>query len=150
MARITLGEAQAWLESTKLTLASLDAELVGQLEEEILGILSSTYDVSGWTSSANTPKLVRTAISKMYASYVLDRAYSENQDEGNDYAQRLKENSEMIITGLVEGRIILPEVPVPDTSRGASFYPTNASSALEPTSDDPSLGGPWFSLGKSF
>lgn len=150
MARITLAEAQAWLESTKMTQASLDAALLAHLEEEILGMLDSIYDVSGWTTDSNTPKLVRTAISKLYASYLIDRQYSENQDEGNDYAARLKENSEMIITGLIEGRIVLPEVPTPDSPRQPSFFPNNASSALEPTSDDPSLGGPWFSIGKSF
>lgn len=150
MARISLSEAQAWLESTKLTQASLDTALLAHLEEEALGRLASTYDVSGWTTDSNTPKLVRTAISKIYASYIIDRQYSENQDENNDYAILLRQNYEMIITGLIEGRIILPEEPDPDISRGPSFYPTDASSALDPTYDDPSLGGPYFSLGRSF
>lgn len=150
MARITLAEAQAWLEPTKLTLASLDAALLAHLEEEILSKLASTYTVSAWTTDTTTPKLVRTAISKTYAAWTINRQYSENQDELNDYAISLQANSDMIITGLVEGRIILPEVPVPATSRSVSFYPTNASSAQEPTSDDPSLGGPWFSLGRAF
>lgn len=150
MARVTLPEVQAWLDSTKLTLASLDTELIAHIEEEILNQLAVRYTVTGWTTSANTPKLVRTAISKFYASWLLDRFYSENQEEGSDYALRLKENSDMIVAGLVNGTIILPEQPTPTYPSGASFYPTDASSAQDPTTDDMSLGGPYFSLGRSF
>lgn len=150
MARVTLAEIQGWLDPAKLTLASIDTELLANLEEEILTRLAVVYDVSGWTTSANTPKLVRTAISKFYASWLYDRFYSENQEEGNDYALRLAQNVENIMMALIDGRVVLPEEPDPMTSRGPSYYPTDASSAQEPTSDDPSLGGPYFSLGRSF
>lgn len=150
MARISLAEAQAWCEQVKLTLGSLDSALLAHLEEEVLARLSPVYDVSVWTTDSNTPKLVRTIISKTYSSWIVDRAYSEDQEEGNDYAKRLNDNAEMLIAALIEGSIEIPGGPDPETSRGASFYPTDASSAQEPTSDDPSLGGPYFSLGLSF
>lgn len=150
MARVTLAEVQGWLDAAKLTLTSLNAQLLANLEEEILSRLSVAYDTSGWTTDLNTPKLVRVIISKTYSSWEIDKAYSENQDEGNDYAKRLNDNAEMLINGIVEGNIIIPEEPVPDLPRGPSFYPTDASSAQEPTYDDPSLGGPYFSLGRSF
>lgn len=150
MARVTMAEIQGWLDSAKLTLTAIDTELLANLEEEILTRLAVVYDTSGWTTSGNTPKLVRTAISKSYASWLYDRFYSENQEEGNDYAVRLQENVESIMSALIDGRVVLPEVPEPAVSRGPSFYPTDASSAQTPTADDPSLGGPWFSLGRSF
>lgn len=150
MARVTLGEVQGWLDPSKLTLASLDAELLANLEEELISRLRVVYDTSTWVDSLTTPKLVRTAISKFYASWLYDRFYSENQEEGNDYALRLAENVESIMSALIDGRVVLPEDPEPAVSRGPSFYPTDASSAQEPTSSDPSLGGPWFSLGRSF
>lgn len=150
MARVTLAEVQGWLDSSKLTLASLDAALLAHMEEELITRLAVVYDTSTWVDETTTPKLVRTAISKFYASWLYDRFYSENQEEGNDYALRLAQNVESIMTALIDGRIVLPEVPDPAVSRGPSFYPTDASSAQEPTSDDPSLGGPYFSLGRSF
>lgn len=150
MARITMAEVQGWLDPTKTTLSSLDTELLANLEEEILSRLAVVYDVSGWTTNLNTPKLVRTAISKSYASWYYDRFYSENQEEGNDYAARLQANVDSIMAALIDGRVVLPEVPEPAVSRGPSFYPTDSSSAQTPTSDDPSLGGPYFSLGRNF
>lgn len=149
MARVTLAEIQGWLDPVKLTLASIDSELLAHLEEETLTKLSSVYDVSGWTTSSNTPKIVRTAISKYYASWLMDRFYSENQDEGSDYAKRLCDNADMIVSGLVNRVIIIPEVPVPSYDV-ASYYPNDLSSAQDPTEDNPSLGGPYFSLGRGF
>lgn len=150
MARITLPEVQAWLDTAKLTLSSFDTELLAHLEEEVLTRLSTVYDTSGWTTSGNTPKLVRTAISKTYASWTIDKEYSDDQEEGNDYAARLIANAEMIIISIINGTVVIPEEPTPDFARGPTFYPTDDSSAQEPTSDDPSLGGPYFSLGRAF
>jgi len=149
MARVTLNEVRAWVEPTKLPLSALDTELLAHLEEEALVRLSSTYDVDVWVDSGTTPKIVRTIISKLYASFYIDRAYSENQDDGNDYAIKLAENAEMLLTGLVIGDFEIPNNP-PDNSSSPSFYPTNASSSQTPTLSDPSLGGPHFSLGKVF
>ena len=149
MARVTLAEIQGWLDPVKLTLASIDTELLAHLEEETLTRISSVYDTSGWVSSSTTPKIVRTAISKYYASWLMDRFYSENQDEGNDYARRLCDNADMVVSGILNRTIILPEEPEP-TYDVASYYPNDASSAQEPTADNPSLGGPYFSLGRNF
>lgn len=149
MARVTLPEVQGWLDPAKLTLGSLDTELDANLEEEIIDRLSVAYDTSVWTNSSNTPKLVKTIISKTYASWIIDRFYSEDQEEGNDYAARLNANAEMLITSLINGTITIPGTD-PAFSRGPSYYPNDASSAQTPTSDDPSLGGPYFSLGRSF
>jgi len=150
MARVTLAEVQGLLDPAKMTIASLDTELILHMETEILARLGVVYDTSGWTTDSNTPKLVRTIISKTYASILIDRFYSENQDEGNDYAARLLTNAEMLITGIIEGRIVIPDEPVPDVSRGPSYFPTNASSDLEPTFENPEYGGPYFSMSKSF
>lgn len=150
MARVTQREIQSWLEITKLNLAALNTDLLLQLEEEVLVQLSSVYDTSTWTDDTTTPKIVRTIIAKTYASYHIDKVYSENQDEGNDYAARLIANANMLIAGLVSGLFEIPEVPSPENPGTASFYPTDASSAMEPTLEDPSLGPARFSLGKVF
>lgn len=150
MARVTTAEVQAWLDTVKLTIASVETELSAHLETEILARLGSAYDTSGWTTDANTPKLVRTIISKTYASFLIDRFYSEDQEEGNDYAARLMANAEMLITGIIDGSITIPDEGEPDIARGPSYFPTDASSALEPTADNPEYGGPYFSMSKSF
>lgn len=149
MTRVTQREIQSWLELTKLNLAALNTDLLEQLEEEVLIQLTPVYTVSAWTNETTTPKIVRVIISKMYASWYIDKVYSENQDEGNDYAARLLANANMLIQGLVSGLFEIPGVPTPNPGT-PSFYPTDASSAQEPTEADPSLGGPWMSLGKVF
>jgi hypothetical protein len=151
MARITPAEAQGWGERTKLNLGTLDADLLSHIEEEVLARINSVYDTSVWTTPTNTPRLIRVIISKMYVSWFYDRQYSENQDEGNDYAALLRTNAEMLITGILDGTIEIPDVGVtPSTAQVASFYPNDLSSAQVPTLEDPSLGPAKFSMGKVF
>lgn len=145
---ITKEEAQAWAEGTKLTITALDAELEAHLSEEVIRRLDSGFDVTGWTDSTTTPKLVRTIISKLYVAWVYDRQYSEDIEQGNNYADRLKVNAESLMVGLLDGTIDLPNVT--NSSGVPVFYPTDASSAQLPTADDPSLGPPAFSMGMRF
>ena len=154
MARVTAAEVQGWLDGAKITISSLDTELIANIEEETLARLDPIYDITGWTNTSNTPKIIRTVISKYYASWLIDRFYSENQDGGSDYAKRLCDNADMVMTGIINGQIVVNDgtgatIP-PQTSRGASFYPTDASYSQTPTPSDPSLGGPYFSLGRAF
>lgn len=149
MARVTQREVQSWLELTKLSIAALNTDLLLQLEEEVLVQLSPVYNVSAWTDETTTPQIVRVIIAKMYASWHIDKMYSENQDEGNDYSARLLANANMLLAGLVSGLFEIPGIDSPNPG-SPSFYPTDASSALEPTFEDPSLGPARFSLGKVF
>ena len=149
MARVVLKEVQAWVEPSKVSLTALDSELLTQLEEEVLIQLTSQYNVVPWITPETTPKIVRVIIAKMYASFHIDRAYSENQDGGNDYAARLMANANMLLTGLVGGSFEPPDV-VPTNPSTPSFFPTDASSAQLPTEANPEFGGPYFSLGRVF
>jgi hypothetical protein len=149
MARVALGEVQGWLEPTKLTLTSLDTGLLNNLEEEVLARLGSVYDTSLWIDSSTTPKLVRTIISKLYSSWHYDRQYSEDQEEGNNYAHRLAQNAENLIRSIVAGQIIIPDEPISNPHQ-ANFFPTNESSSKKPTELNPEFGGPYFSLGRRF
>lgn len=149
MARITLQYAQGWAEPTKLTLSALDVALLEQIEAEILARLSVGYVTTTWITPATTPILIQVIIAKTYVSWIYDRQYSENQEEGNDYAALLRQNAEMLISGLIDGIIDIPGIP--STGSGTpGFYPNDASSAMEPTFDDPSLGPAKFSMGKVF
>jgi hypothetical protein len=149
MAHITAAQAQAWAEGTKLTIAVLDAELEDQLAEEVIRRLqSASIDTSLWVNDATTPKLVRVIIAKLYVAWVYDRQYSEDIEQGSNYADRLKANAEALILGLIDGTIELD--PVTNVVGEPVFYPTDASSALLATPDDPSLGPAAFSMGMRF
>lgn len=149
MPRIEASDAKGWGEPTKLDLSTLDLFLLSQVETEVIGRLTGVFDVSTWTDYTNTPDLVKVIIAKTYVAWVYDRQYSENQDEGNDYAAMLRANAEMLIIGLLNGTIELPPGVAPSGGK-PSFYPNDASSALTPTPDDLSLGPAKFSMGKAF
>lgn len=149
MVRITVEEVRGWVEVTKLNVQDLDMNFLPQLETEILAKLGTVYNTATWLDPASTPALVRVIITKMYAGWIYDRAYSENQSEANPYAAMLKENAGMLLAGLIDGTIEIPGVPA-ESSPNPSFYPNDASSAMEPTSADPSLGPARFSMGRVF
>lgn len=150
MARITPADAQGWAEQTKLVLSTLDASLVAQIETEIIARLNSVYNTTTWVDSTTTPEVVKVIIAKTYVAWFYDRQYSENQTDGNDYAALLRQNAEMLMTGLIDGTIDIPGATPVGSGLGPSYYPNDASSALEPTPDDPSLGPSKFSMGKVF
>jgi hypothetical protein len=144
-----VAEAKAWADGTKLTVTSLDVELEAHLAGEVLSQLDSAFDITLWVDDTTTPKLVRTIISKLYVAWIYDRQYSEDIEiQGSNYAARLKENADNLLAGLIAGTIELPGVE--DVAGSPVFYPTDASSAMTPTVDDPSLGPAAFSMGMRF
>jgi len=147
MSRIAVTDAQGWVEGTKLTISTLDTKLSDQIETEVLGRLSA-FPTSTWIDTTSTPALVKVIIAKMYVAWLYDRQYSEDIEAGNNYADRLKQNAEMLMEGLIDGTIQLPGVP--DVAGTPAYYPTDASSAMDPTFDDPSLGPAAFSMGMIF
>lgn len=150
MARITPTDAQGWAESTKIDLSTLDVSLLDSIESEVISRLGSAYDTSTWVDPTSTPKIVKVVIAKNYVAWFYDRQYSENQDRGNDYAAMLRTNAEMLMTGLLDGTITIPGVTPIGSAAGPAFYPSDASSTLDPTPDDMSLGPAKFSMGKTF
>ena len=155
MARITLPQAKAWLEPTKLQHPSaLDADLLVQVEAEILGQLATAFDISTWVDENTTPKIVQTAIAKMYAATFYDRAYSEDVSKADSsYVARLLANSAMIVTGIITGSIIIVELPPGVGGESPIFYPNDNSSIQDPRDNDgadTSLGPAAFSMGQVF
>lgn len=112
MAHVTVDEVQSWLDEAKLPLASNDP-----LPEEVnaaagvLGRLANVYDVTGWTNNTNTPQLVRVIISALTAAYRYNKIYSEEEDSGNRYASKLEGRSLELLAMIVNGDIILTDVP---------------------------------------
>lgn len=151
MARITSRQAQAWFDKTKLRIPdALDMDLLAEIEIEVIARLGGAFDTSTWVDETTTPKLVRTALAKMYAAWFYQRQYSEDQSDTNDYARKLEANAEMLITGMLDGTIEIVEVVDIAPSGQAGFYPDDESSSMEATADDRSLGPEVFSMGLVF
>lgn len=163
MARISVDDVKAWVESTKLDPQALDLDHLDQLETEVLARINSVYDTSTWIDKASTPRLIQTIIAKTYTGWLYDKYYSENQSAPNQYSQLVKQNAENLILGILDGTIEIPGLP-PDNPAAPTFYPNDASSAIAPDngSYDPNTGlltpivgdtstGPAkFSMGKTF
>ena len=151
MPLITIAEAQAWAEQTKMRKATeaLDVPLLAQVESEVVARLSSATTTTTWLDPSSTPQLVRTIIAKMYISWLIDKFYAEDENL-NAYAGRLAADASTLLLGIVAGDVEIPGVENTTGSGQPSFYPTDASSALLPTAADPSLGGPRFSMGTVF
>lgn len=149
MSRIEKQDVQPWVEKSKVTIEALDSGLLAQLEARVIGRLDVSFDTSSWTDETNTPVLVKSIIAMTYASWHYNRAYSEDQEALNDYALWLLGQANDLMTGLLDGSIVIDGVAAPTTGY-PSFYPNDESSALAPTSDDYSLGGPMFNTGGKF
>lgn len=150
VARISLADANAWLEPTKLALSELDANLEAQITTQIFARLLGSFDTSTWVNSNTTPAVVRSAIAMYYVAWTYDKFYSDDA-EANAYAALLRQYADLTLSGLIGGTIELEELPTAnDGISKPSFFPTDASSANEPTADNPSDGGPSFTMGTVF
>jgi len=147
MARITVQEANGWTEKTKLEIGALDMELLDQVETQVLARLAAQFNVSTWVDASSTPAMVSTVIAMFYVSWIYDRTYSEDQEDLNDYAALLRAQAEGLLVGILDGSIVIVELPEGEDTQGdPAFYPTDASSASAPTELDSSLGPAVFSL----
>lgn len=149
MARVEVSDCQAWAEKTKLPISNLEPDLVSQVEGQVLDRLSGGFDTSTWLDPTTTPAIIKSVISMFYISWVYDRQYSEENQQLNDYAVLLRAQAESLMIGILDGSTAIPGLPVPTTA-GPAFYPTDASSALQPTALEPSLGDAKFYMGKIF
>jgi hypothetical protein len=152
MARIEPEDVQAWVEESKLAVSELDLAMLSQIEAQRIGQLTGAFGsevTDVWVDVDTTPTLIRSLIAMYYASWLYNKFYSEDQDALNNYALWLFGQANDLMTALISGAIVIPDVILPSTG-SPSFYPNDASSALEPTSDDTSLGDASFSVGKVF
>lgn len=125
---ITLPEAQAWGEKTKLApaLVALDDVLLAFIQAEVLGNMASVADTSTWIDSASTPPLVKTIIAKLYIAWVIDRQYSEDE-ELSAYAALLRATALSLQTAITSSEIDIPGVTTgTDAGDGLpSVYPND-------------------------
>jgi hypothetical protein len=148
---VTTEDVQAWLETTKMTVSSLDIELEQQIASETLGALQGKYPsyVSSWVDATSTPVIVKKVIAMQLAAWMYLRQYSES-DDSVPYANLLLQKAGELLAGLSSGATDIIEVPGLPTSGQPVFFPTDVSSATIPTPDSPSDGPPKFSMAQVF
>ncbi len=138
--RITSADVQVWLEPTKLRIDSGDS-LAEEIpaSEIVLSKLATRFDTSGWIDETDTPDLVRQVIAMLVASFRYNSIYSETEDAGNPYADKLKDMADNLIMGILDGSIDLIDEPLqgPAVTGTLEFFPTDKTGA-----DDLSPFGP--------
>jgi uncharacterized protein (DUF1501 family) len=145
MPHIAFQEAQAWAEQSKLNLgAELEGELEVQVVSQVFARIAKQVDTSSWVDVSTTPSIIRSIISMHYVAWIYRRTYSEETD-GPTYADRLTQMADSLIAGILTGAVDIEEITEDDDSH-ASGYPTDTSTASDPTTDDTSLGPESFSM----
>jgi hypothetical protein len=148
MPHIDIDDASAWAETLKLPITVLDDDLEDSIATQVLAKLGVVIDVTAYLDPSSTPDIVRKIMAMQYVASYINRAQSSEEDL-NNYALWLWANAETLIEGLIAGTLVIdPTVPPGPDPSGPLYYPTDASSAQEPTPDDMSLGGPAFSMGR--
>lgn len=142
---VSLAEIQQWLETTKLTLAAIDANLEATAKEIVFSAIGTVYDTTTWVDAASTPPLVRKIISMMIAGWTYERQYSEDiADEQRSWGARLVDMANSLLTGLADRSIDITGV-VTTSSQEPVFWPNDNS-----VDDEGNLLAPVFTMGQVF
>lgn len=108
MALISIEEANAWADKSKLILGDLDNGLESSIADQVLNRVSQAYDVSGWLTTETTPTIIKKIIAMLYVAWYYERAYSEDGGE-NTYSERLFQQAEALISGIVAGSLTVSD-----------------------------------------
>jgi hypothetical protein len=151
-------DINAWFQPSRLSLisqAEIDISLYAQIESGVLARLATVFDTTGWVDEDHTPELVKTILSMYYAAWTYDKAYSDD-GESNAFADKLRSTADLQMSAIISGSVLLTDPFMADQefaaqiAGGPTFYPNDLSSSMEPTADDPSAGGPSFTMGSVF
>jgi hypothetical protein len=153
MTHVTSAEVNAYLEDTKLAVASISdvADLDDQVTRPIFARLErGGYSTASWINESSTPALVRTLIAMYIASRLYDRAYADDAD-GAPYARRLMLFADQTLDSIISGDMEIIEFP---TTTGdlliPEFFPNDDSSATPASIEFPEDGPPSFTMGTVF
>ena len=158
-AHITTSQVQTWLESTKLTVTTLDPGLEAQVSGEVLGRLTETYAsfVSSWVDSTTTPTIVQQVMAMMYAGWFYERAYAEiaTDTATRSYGETLKRWAMTLLTDIIRGAVAIAEIEPNQPAVAPVYYPNDVSSTWDAVRantvcSDQSLGPAKFTVDKVF
>lgn len=131
MAVIEVGDVQAWLEQTKMSVSVIDVELEQTFRLQVFGALNvAGFDTSTWVDPATTPALVKNIIAGYVAGWSYNRQYSESIEPGQrTYGDRIIALCDSLLAQLVSGAITVDDIPnLSVASSGPAFYPADTTS----------------------
>ncbi len=159
VAHITTSDVQTWLETTKLTIASIEVNLEASVSSEVIGRLAETYIqfTPLWIDSTSTPQVVKQVIAMYYASWLFDRAYSEvvTNESQVSYGATLRLWATTLLADISRGAVAIAEIAPNQPAIAPKFYPTDTSSTWDAWNantdlNDNSLGPAKFGMGQVF
>lgn len=136
MPLIDVSDVQPWLEETKLRLDSGEP-LVEEpfISERVKSRLASCdIDVSTWVDKSSTPVLVKGIIGALVAAQHYNRTYSETEDAGNLYANKLEMMANGLLESICAGTLDLLDITDDPATTGFGsvlFYPDDSVGVLD-------------------
>lgn len=116
--KVSLSEVQAWLEPTKLTLATIDTALEGQVSTQIFARVSGEFlHTDLWVDSTTTPVIIRSIIAMTYAAWIIDKSYSQDAVATN-LATQLRKWAGDLLDGIVSGIVDVVELTITSDAMG--------------------------------
>ena len=140
MAFLTTVKVQPWLETTKMTVAAIDAEVDAWAQERVFGALASGVDTTAWIDVDTTPSAVVQAVAMRYAAAIYRKQYSEDVEEDPAWPVWLENASNATVADILSGALNISTVPTLAHLR-PSFWPNDQSSLESPAA---------FSMGAEF
>jgi hypothetical protein len=159
VAHITTSDVQTWLETTKLTISTIEPTLEADVSAEVLARLATQYGAYTplWVDSTTTPQIVKQIIAMLYAGWIYDRAYSEveTNEALTSYGAVLRSWAMTLINDILGGSVPIAEIGSSPIAEAPVYYPNDASSTTDAwqantDEDDNSLGPAKFGMGKVF
>lgn len=124
---VTVAEVQSWLDQGKIDLPTND-----QLPEEfnvataVFSRLAQVFNTAPWVDNTTTPNLIRVIISAKVAANRYNKLYSEEDDAGNKYANKLENWADSMIIALLNGSVVLIDSPAV-VANDPAFYPKDST-----------------------
>lgn len=153
MPHIAVADVQQWLETTKMTVASLDAELEASAFALVSAALEGRYTTSAWTNEATTPQLVQTIMSQLVAGWMYNRQYSEESADGSSWGTFLLNYARRLVDSVANGNYELPDVVGSERADFTypAFWPTDDATAWAETDPTAAEAAPlMFTMGRVF
>lgn len=135
MPHVTVGDVQVWLDAEKLELPDNDPLDEDQTFTDIVfSRVGQIYVTTGWTSATTTPAIIRRIIAMLIAANRYNKIYSEEDDAGNRYANKLEARAYDMIGMIVDGQIVVIDpvggLPIANENNPV-FWPDDTAGAIE-------------------
>lgn len=131
MARVTPDDVQVYLDEDLFEIPENDTFPEEQtFADMVFSRLAGVYDTTGWTSTANTPGLVRRILAMLVAANKYNKKHSEDDDAGNRYAYKLENRAWELVNMIVSGQALLYDATLLLSDLvDPKFWPTDTTGA---------------------